>query len=218
MTKLLIALAFAMAAHAADPPMVELFNGKNLEGWQVAGDGVWTVMSDGTLLGQRDTKLPKSQYNPDQSWLYTTKEFTDFDLHVEWWTRLGGNSGVSLHDTSRARYSFGPDADPKRTPSHVGYEIQISNGYKDKYPSGSVYLFHSAKTGFQKDNDWNAFDIESHDGHIRVKLNGQLVSEYAGDINRPKAGPIGLQLHDRSTIAMFRNIRIREIPPATAAH
>jgi hypothetical protein len=218
MKKLLMVLGLAVAAQAAEPAVVDLFNGKNLDGWQVAGDGVWTVMSDGVLLGQRDTSLPKSAYNPDQSWLYTVKEFTDFDLHVEWWTRLGGNSGVSIRDTSRARFSFGQDADPQRTPSHIGYEIQISNGYKDKYPSGSVYLLHSAKTGFQKDNDWNTFDIESRDGNIRVKLNGELVSQYAGDPKRSKIGPIGLQLHDRSTVAMFRNIRIREIPPATAAH
>jgi hypothetical protein len=29
--------------------------------------------------------------------------------------------------------------------------------------------------------------------------------------DRPKSGPIGLQLHDRFSVAMFRNIRIREI-------
>jgi hypothetical protein len=209
MFKLLLILL--MAASSAPAQWADLFNKKNLDGWEIAGDGVWTVMRDGTLLGQRDPAKPKSAYDPDQSWLYTKKEFGEFDLHLEWWTRLGGNSGVSLRDSSRGQYSFGPNADRNRTPSHIGYEIQISNGYKDKYPSGSVYLFVTAKTGAQIDNDWNTFDIESRNDAIRVKLNGELVAEFAGDPKRSKTGPIGLQLHDRSTIAMFRNLRIREI-------
>ncbi len=32
---------------------MDLFNGKNLDGWESIGDGVWTVMRDGTLLGLR---------------------------------------------------------------------------------------------------------------------------------------------------------------------
>ena len=47
-------LCFALlAGHAAGADWINLFNGKNLDGWEVIGDGVWTVMRDGTLLGQR---------------------------------------------------------------------------------------------------------------------------------------------------------------------
>ena len=196
-------------------------NGKRTDGepaeWEGSyrlgdsGDGVWSVMSDGTLAGQRNHFAPKAKHDPDQSWLYTKKSFGQFDLHVEWWLNFSGNSGVSIRDTSRARYAGGAEADPKRTPSHIGYEIQISNGYPDQYPSGSVYNFVAAKTGFQIPNDWNSFDIESRNDAIRVKLNGHLVAEYAGDPKRSKTGPIGLQLHDRNAVALFRNIRIREI-------
>jgi hypothetical protein len=205
---LLLALS---AATAATPGWVELLNGKDLTGWEVVGDGVWTVMHDGTLVGQRNRFLPKSKYDPDQSWLYTKKEFGEFDLHVEWWLNLSGNSGVSIRDVSRAKYACCASADPSRTPSHLGYEIQISNEYPDKYPTGSVYNFVPAKTGFQISNDWNTFDIESRNDAIRVKLNGHLVAEYPGDPKRSKTGPIGLQLHDRSAVTLFRNIRIREI-------
>jgi hypothetical protein len=44
-----------------------------------------------------------------------------------------------------------------------------------------------------------------------VRLNGQIATEGPGDTARSKTGPIGLQLHDQFTFAMFRNIRIREI-------
>src|SRR5260370_18527666 len=206
MRSLLLLLALPVISPAQS---IDLFNGKNLDGWEVVGDGVWTVRSDGYIVGQRDPRLPKSKYDPDQSWLYTKKEFGQFDLHVEWWVRLGGNSGVSIRDQSRAKYSHGPEADPHRTPSHVGYEIQISVGDRDHFPSASAYLFYHAKTGFQNDTEWNSLDIQSRNDMIRVKLNGHLVSESPGDPARSKVGPIGFQLHDRTTLAMFRNIRLR---------
>ena len=46
----LAALLAGSLTAADDKP---LFNGKNLDGWEVIGDGQWTVMADGTLVGQR---------------------------------------------------------------------------------------------------------------------------------------------------------------------
>src|SRR5271169_917242 len=104
---------------AAD--MVPLFNGKNLDGWEIIGDGQWTVMADGTLVGQRIADLRKmmtpgaafttsQQYSAwmnSQSWLYTKRnDFGEFDLHVEYWTKTAGNSGVSIRDTSRAKWAI----------------------------------------------------------------------------------------------------------------
>jgi hypothetical protein len=211
MSMLALVLAAGPPQSAPGDKWVELFNGKTLDGWEVVGDGVWMVLRDGTLLGQCDPRKPCLH----QSWLYTKKEFGEFDLRLEYWTRLGGNSGVSIRDTSRARYAHGAEWDPNRTPSHIGYEIQIGEGSGKGYNvSGSVYLLDAAKSGVQRDSDWNTLAIESRNDLIRVKLNGQVVSEHPGLAERSKTGPIGLQLHDRSTIIMFRNIRIREIRPA----
>jgi len=198
-----IGLTFAQSSPAAE---VDLFNGKNLDGWEVVGEGYWNVLSDGTLVGQRDP----AKATDHQCWLYTKKEFGEYDLHVEFWLRRGGNSGVSIRDTSRAQYAQGASWDPHRTPSHIGYEIQIAND-GDEYGTGSVYLFDKAKSGFQRDFDWNSLDIESRNDMIRVSLNGHLVAQSPGDPKRPKAGPIGLQLHDHKCVALFRNIRIREV-------
>jgi len=186
---------------------VNLLNGKNLDGWEIVGEGFWNVMGDGTLVGQRDPAKATDR----QCWLYTKKDFGEYDLHIEYWLRWGGNSGVSIRDTSRAQYAQGAKWDPKRTPSHIGYEIQIAND-GDEYGTGSVYLFAKAKTGIQRDFDWNSLDIESRNDRIRVKLNGQLVAESSGDPKRSKTGPIGLQLHDHKAVAMYRNIRIQEVP------
>ncbi|MBZ5594379.1 MAG: DUF1080 domain-containing protein [Acidobacteriia bacterium] len=199
-----IGLACAQLGSAAE--WANLLNGKNLDGWEVVGEGFWNVWSDGTLAGQRDPAKPTDH----QCWLYTKKEFGEYDLHVEFWLRWGGNSGVSIRDTSRAQYAQGAKWDPHRTPSHIGYEIQIAND-GDEYGTGSVYLFDKAKPGFQHDFDWNSLDIESRNGMIRVSLNGHPVAQSPGDPKRSKVGPIGLQLHDQKAVALFRNIRIREI-------
>jgi hypothetical protein len=123
---------------ASDTPH---FNGKNLDGWEVIGDGQWTAMADGTLLAQRTadvrkllapgakftTKADYEGWENTQSWLYTRRnDFGDFDLHVEFWTRTSGNSGISIRDSSRARWGVATPPDYKRTPSKIGYEIQIT--------------------------------------------------------------------------------------------
>ena len=210
-----------------------LFNGNNLDGWEVRGEATWTVLPDGVLLGQRSHAsepasswpVTRAQYDSwfyRQAWLYTVKSFGEFDLHVEYIMPPKANSGVSIRDTSRAHYAIGepdgvrPDLAGaiKSTPAHIGYEIQIIDGRAaEKYPTGSIYTFVAAPTTLQRDGEWNSMDIESRVSGIRVKVNGTLAAEYAGDPARSKVGPIGLQLHDQFTFALFRNIRIREIKP-----
>jgi hypothetical protein len=209
-----------------------LFNGKNLDGWEVRGTSTWSVLPDGVLLGRRnppegatpfgDWPVDQKRYrawSSGQSWLYTKAEYNEFDLHVEYWIPPRGNSGVSIRDRSRAHHTIGesdaarPDLAgyEKSTPAHIGYEIQILDFDDAEYPAGSVYTFAPGKKGLHRPGEWNSMEIESRKGRITVRVNGALAAESAGDPKRPATGPIGLQLHDQFTMAMFRNIRIREI-------
>ena len=202
-----------------------LFNGKDLTGWEVIGDGQWTVMADGTLVGQRVADLREmlkpggpmktpadfTSWVNAQSWLYTTRnDFGEFDLRLEYWTKTHGNSGISIRDTSRAKYGVTVPPDYKKTPSKIGYEIQINNKYPDPHPSGSIYGFMDAPKEAQHEDDWNTMEIVSRNNKITIKLNGRVVAEHAGDPQRSKTGPIGLQLHDQFSTVLFRNIQIRE--------
>ncbi|MGC4054227.1 MAG: DUF1080 domain-containing protein [Paludibaculum sp.] len=231
LSTLLLAVSLVPPAPAQD--WRPLLNGKNLDGWQARGEGIWTVMPDGSLLGQRRHDRPEEPFGKPwpvdskqyqswlyrQAWLYTTAAYSQFDLHVEYFLPARTNSGISIRDVSRAHYAIGEAgaADPplqttlKGTPAHIGYEIQLIDGDADKYPTGSVYTFVAAKKGVQKRDEWNSIDIESRTNLIRVKVNGEVVAEFAGDPARSKTGPIGLQLHDQFTFVMFRNIRIREM-------
>jgi len=187
---------------------VDLFNGKTLDGWEVVGEGVWAVLQGGILVGQCDPQK-RCQH---QSWLYTKKEFSQFDLRLDYWIRLGGNSGVSIRDRSRARYAVEPEFDPHRTPSRIAYEINLDNGVgSPDNISGGIYLLAEARPGVQRRTDWNELEIECRANLIRVKLNGTVVATHPGLPDRPKTGPIGLQLHGSDDLVMFRNIRIREM-------
>lgn len=217
------------SANAAD--WKQLFNGKNLQGWEPIGDGKWTVWRDGTLVGQRTADL-RTMLTPggpittpqqfrswvhQQAWLYTTRnDYEEFDLTLDYWTRAGGNSGVSLRDPSRAKWGVSSPPDQTRTPSKLGYEIQINNGYPDPHPTGSIYGLINAPEGLHVEDAWNTMEISSRRNKITVKVNGRVAAEHAGDPKRPTFGPIGLQLHDQFSIVMFRNIRIREIGRAGA--
>jgi hypothetical protein len=128
-------------------------------------------------------------------------------------------AGVSIRDRSRGHGAIGetdaerPDlaAFPRTTPAHIGYEIQILDENANKNPTGSIYDVVSAKNPPQRRGEWNALEIESREGLIRVRLNGEVVAESPGVEARSKTGPIGLQLHDQFTTAMFRNVRIRTV-------
>ncbi len=233
---LLLALALLPCVSVAQD-WKPLFNGKNLDGWEVRGECTWTVLPDGVLLGQRAHPNPddpfqawpasRGQYEKwhyQQAWLYTVGTYDEFDLHVEYIMPPKVNSGISIRDLSRAHFVIGeadsarPDlvTELKSSPAHVGYEIQlIDDSAPEKYMSGSIYSFVAAPPNLQRKGEWNAIDIESRRAGIRVKINGVFAAEFAGDPARSKVGPIGLQLHDQFSFALFRNLRIREIHSAT---
>jgi 3-keto-disaccharide hydrolase len=217
----LLFLAAAMPAARAQPWQDLLANGLN--DWEVVGNGIWKLRSDGVVmayarfdtkylanLGDRLTYKQFQDWLTEQSWLYTKREYEDFDFEIDYWVRAPGNSGISIRDASRGKYAVTRPPDYERTPAHIGYEIQITGSGPSRDPTGSLYTLVTAPDGIQKDAEWNTLHIESRKDKIRVLLNGQPTAEHPGVAGRATKGPIGLQLHDQYNIVMFRNIRIRE--------
>jgi hypothetical protein len=193
--------------------------GKDLSQWESVGDGIWKLTPDGILLGYRpvtDASQAIMQgssfaaWKSSQAWLYTKKEYGEYDLHLDYFVGAPGNSGVSIRDQSRGQFAVTVPLDAERTPAHVAYEIQIIASEPEQWPTGSIYGIQRAKTGVEKLDAWNSLNIESRKGGIRVSINGIVVAEHAGLPNRPLTGPIGLQLHDRGSVVMFRDIWLME--------
>ena len=190
--------------------------------WEMRGVGLWHIQRDGTLVGQRDIVNygPRKEWfesqrawrgwNDQQAWIYTREEFGDFDLSFEYWLRSGGNSGVAVWDPTRGEAGISNPPDFRKTPSKVAYEIQLANEYPDPQPTGSIYGVAKAQTGAQLDNEWNAIAIEGRSDMLRVRINGKLVAETPTLAERPKRGPIGLQLHDQYSVMMIRNLRLTD--------
>ena len=215
---LLLVLLAAQTAQAQRGDFDNLL-GKDLSQWESVGDGIWKLTPDGILLGHRPVtdesqaiveRASFTAWQSSQAWLYTKKEYGEFNLHLDYFVGAPGNSGVSIRDPSRGQFAVTIPLDADRTPAHVGYEIQIDAGVPDQWPTGSIYEVERARTGVQKLDAWNSLNVESRKSGIRVSVNGIVVAEHPGLPYRPLTGPIGLQLHDRGSVVMFRDIWLME--------
>ena len=78
---------FAFIAHVfLLQSQTAIFNGKNLEGWQIHGTELWYV-EDGELICESG---PDAEYG----YLSTVAHYKDFELELEFKQEADGNSGV----------------------------------------------------------------------------------------------------------------------------
>ena len=201
MRRMLGLLIFAAALPGAEEGFVPLFNGKNLDGWQVDTPGVWSVQG-GMIVGK----------HAGQKWndfLRTRKNYENFILKAEFRLVTGmGNSGIQFRS--------------KPVPgSHEveGYQADIGEKYwgclYDESRRKKVLLEPppGALAGVKKDG-WNEYVIRAEGGRIRLELSGILTVDYLEiDTKIERTGFIALQVHSGPGIEVqFRNLRIRELP------
>jgi hypothetical protein len=203
---LLLLPAAALAqdpTHPGQPTSKPLFNGRDLTGWTGGG----YVVEDGAIV-----------CTPDGVNLTTEGFYANYTLDFEFKLPPGGNNGMGIE------YPGTGDS------AYTGLEIQVlddsAEKHKDLLPSqyhGSIYKLVAAKRGFQKPvGEWNRERIEVDGPHIKVTLNGTLITEgNLDEINKEhpdhegakrRSGHITLCGHgDR---VAFRNLAITETPPA----
>jgi hypothetical protein len=203
-------LAAAVVVSAVKPGFAPLFNGKNLDGWQIVGQkGSGYVVENGLLVCPAD----------GGGNLFTTKEYSNFILRFEFRLFEGSNNGIGI------RAPLEGDA------AYVGMEIQILDDGAPRYQGrltpaqyhGSIYDVIPAKQGFKKPTgEWNTEEITAKGRLIKVVLNGTTIVDADLDSVRDPAvlkkhpglarpsGHIGLLGH--GTRVEFRNIRIQELP------
>ncbi len=210
---LLLALSsLALADEKKDEGFIDLFNGKDLAGWvpvQTA-PSTWTVKDQMIICSGKPTGVMR-----------TEKHYENFILELEWRHMIAnGNSGVFIWSdpvTSRGQ------------PFTRGIECQVLDGKGgDWYTThGDVFPIHGAvmkpdnprgkgSRSYPTENrskpspEWNHYRIVANEGAIELHVNGKLVT--SGKECSPRKGYICLE--SEGGLVHFRNIRVKELPPA----
>ena len=135
-------------------------------------------------------------------------------------TASGTNSGIYFHTVFQEK-DF----------PHKGCEVQINNtardqgsGYTELKKTGSLYGLRNVYKPVVEDGQWFTLRLEMRAKHVRVWVNGTLLTDYVEPSNpeghqrpqeRPQAGPRDdrpSQCHDANGRAEFRNLRLRRLP------
>lgn len=224
---LLFALLIASMGCQSNDGWVTLFDGKSLEGWHIYGHGNdyngWTVQS-GVLVFDPEQRSEAFSAN-----LSTNKQYTSFELSLDWMISEHGNSGLLWGVVEDEKYEH---------PYLTGAEIQILDDGWVEYVTergdinraGSLYnLMAPSKVVSKGHGEWNSYllhiDQENNEGFLI--FNGEKILEFP--VNGPnwqemiKQSPFGLWeafgaaktgfivLQEHGGKVAFRNIKIKEL-------
>ncbi len=191
-----VCVASLAASLAAVEPM-DLFNGKDLTGWE-GNLELWSV-KDGVLVGT-------SPGLKENHFLATTAEYGDFELRFEVKLHVPeANSGVQFRSQRL------PD-----TTEMIGYQADIGKGWW-----GSLYdesrrrkILAAADAAViekvLKEKDWNEYVIRAVGKHITLSINGVNTIDYLEpDASLPAKGKIAVQVHSGGAFQVeFRKLKL----------
>ena len=151
-----------------------LFNGENVQGWKCNNDQpIATQVEEGCLV----------PYKSGGYLIIYEKPFGDFVLKCDVrWEDPRCNSGI-----------FFRVEDP-HNPVNTGFEVQVMAGDGiGKHDFGCIYdLVANAKAAGHPTGEWNSVEITCRGPLLRVKVNGELVSEMnCDDFDQPGVCPDG---------------------------
>ena len=183
-----------------DKDWVQLFNGKDLEGWMTHPDdkAKWEV-KEGVLVGTGEAGHLFSKRGDYENFIY----------RVEAKINDHGNSGQYF------RTKYGPSF-PK------GYEAQINSTHSDPVRTGSLYNFVAVRDMLVKPDEWFTQEVTAVGNHIVIKVNGKTTVDFVDKKNTYTKGHLALQMHGPTkegaeTTVMFRKVQIKELPPSKTA-
>jgi hypothetical protein len=185
----------------------DLFNGRNLRGWEQLNGTAKYYVENGDLVGETVLGSPNS-------FLCTMDHYGDFILEFEVILEAPINSGVQIRShTISAFMNFGGKVH--------GYQVEIdpkerawSGGIYDESRRGWLYNLERNPKGREafKMGEWNHFRVEAIGHSIRTWVNGVQCADLVDDMT--PSGFIALQVHsigkkeEEGKKIRWRNIRI----------
>ncbi|MGF1580991.1 MAG: DUF1080 domain-containing protein [Gemmataceae bacterium] len=198
----LVLNTFETTAHAQDKTKekwVQLFNGKNLDGWKThpKSPGDWKV-EDGVIVGRCEIRKP--------SHLYSERgDYKNFRYRIEAKISDKGNSGQYF------RAKFSPGYPP-------GYEAQINSNFPpDPQRTGSLYNFVKIRRRLVKPNTWFTQEVIAKGNHIIVKVNDKELYYFVDPKNTHEVGHFAIQGHPpargtKASVIYIKKVEVMELP------
>ncbi len=198
---ILISLSFVVLISSAfftiSSKWTSLFNGKDLDGWEIYGTEKWYVQ-DGLLICESG---PDKEYG----YLATNKEFKDFDLTLEFLQEANGNSGVFFRSKIEGTKIAGWQAEVA-PPGHS------TGGIYESYGRGWLIKPDVSKDDALKMGEWNKMRIKADGSKVTTWLNGVKMIEIDDEKIGAATGSIALQIHSGGGIRVrWKNIKIKEL-------
>lgn len=202
-SKLFILVLFSLASMNAaaqtevvktpERKKIDLFNGKNLDGWE-GNTRIWRVEKGVIVGGSKKDKLPQNEF------LATKASYKNFDLKVKF--KIKGyegfiNAGVQFHSnrlTNPANEMAGYQAD-------IGSDCMGSlydESRRDKYLASADQKKVKLKKG------WNHYRIKCDGKSVTLWINDtQTITYTETDSAISMQGKIGLQVHGGGLLEVF---------------
>lgn len=202
---------------------VELFNGKNLDGWTISAENPESYsVKDGILIvkGGKSHLFYSGEVNG--------AKFKDFELKARIKTMPGSNSGVYFHTSYQA------EAWPEQ-----GYECQVNSTHKDPKKTGSLYGvknivvlqegqeppkggdFEIREKAPSTDGEWFDYHITVQGKRIVIQVNGETTVDYtepdggpgvAGSPGRKLGeGTFAIQAHDPDSEIHYESFAVKPL-------
>jgi len=199
---ILLFSSLSFSSYAQKGKWVELFNGKDLEGWKVSENPSSFSVVDKTI------KVDGPRAHAFYDGPVGNHDFKNFELKVEVKTMPKANSGIFIHT------AYQETGWPNK-----GYEVQVNQTHGDWRKSGSLYSFNDVRDVYVNDGEWYTYHIIVNGDQATVKINDKVVMEYdeSEDSKRPAnagdkkfhKGTIALQAHDPESVIFYRSVKIK---------
>lgn len=176
---------------------IPLFNGKDLDGWKIAGTEKWYVKNEELICESGEDKK--------YGYLVSNKQFKNFVLRLKFLQEDNGNSGVFFRSSVEGTKISGWQVEVA-PPGHN------SGGIYESYGRGWLNEIPEEKENILKMGEWNDLQIKVDGDRVMTWLNGQLMTDLQDSLIGEANGSIALQIHDGGGIKVrWKDIYIREI-------
>lgn len=200
---------------------IDLFDGSSLAGWVHLNGAHRYAVEDGAIVGRTVAGSPNS-------FLCTTRDFSDFELELEAMVDSVTNSGIQIRSTSRP-FTIGEGRD-RRAGRVNGPQVELQRNRRPGTPTTGLIYGEALGTGWLSSEDkinnghhhlfnegWNKVRVLAKGPRIQTWVNGHPVEDLTNEelYQTHSRGFIGLQMHGMEDGKLYtmrwRNIRIKEL-------